>query len=714
MRNIFEINPDPEKYNNGHDELTPWLEFREDFKETKWMFLGITVTAFLLSSLLTGYIYFLVATAFSDETIYLFNCFLVGCTKMIWLTLIFVFLVDFFAYRIYRALKKSYKKNYKDSYLSSNNTTFGGAHFQTDAELEENFNIYDSINDCDGYVLGTTYEDEPLEFIFPPGSNRNFVYFGSAGSGKSASVVLTFIYQAMKRMDSMIITDSKGAIYTETVSVARELGYTIRVLNLKPSEFKNSDGFNIIETLSPDDPQIVSKAEIIANIIMGKSENEKVKSNDFWADNEFNLFKCLILYVATDPGKLREGKNNLKGVREMLTQQNAVKQLANTFDSVSDEIIRGCYHQFASTEERNQGNIINGAATKLQKIDDIYLSQVLSHNEIDFVLPLKKPCIYYVIMSDQDTSYRFLSTMFFSMAFKNQCEYSDKLTQEQKKDQKEVLYLLDEYANTGGIIGLDTTISTVRSRKLAMVIILQNKQQLDAMYGEEKAQTILGNCYVQGMLGVNDTATSEFFSKRLGNTTVVVESEKYNESVMNLTHAHAEKQLSYSENSRPLWYPEDFSNGRMKSSEVIYAISGQPPVKCKKYFSELSGEMIHPLGKRNQELGKKMAHLHKPRWRKIKEDQIKQNQKMMEALRNKEAVEKEQAEKAEQESKNEPAASKEKTTQKDSSKTKNTNAAKINRRPDSDFSFDEVAEVKEEPGKKTITPVDVTGNKLTT
>lgn len=644
------------------DNLTPMNELLLDFKALgKWIFIFFAVAIFV-STFISGFIYQLFRNIFTGDTIFIFSSFKYGITKMILLTIVFVILIMAFGYKIYRSVKRNYIMNYKDNYMKSKRETFGGAHFQDEKELKENFHIFSSVDETDENIFGTDADNKIYTHITKPGMNMNEAFFGAPGSGKTSAKILSDCMQCLKRGDSMILTDTKGDVYSQTSAIARKMGYKVRVLNLKISEFKNSDAFNLLECLKPNDPTIDAKADMIANIIVKNTSSSEREVNDYWAKNELNLFKAVALYVATDPTLISLGRNTLPEMFNVLSSNNA-KDLAAIFTRYpKDTPIRQAYDIFSNCEDRNQGQIINGAAIRLSKISNQYLQQVLSHNEIDPVEPMKKKCIYYVIISDTDDTYRVISSLFFSMLFNEQCDYSDKLTKEEKKAQKSVYYLLDEYRATGGIYGLPVKIATVRSRKIGLTMILQDKGQLDSMYDETEAGTILNCCTVKGLLSTNDLVTATYFSDLMGKQTVVTESERVTESTADTIHAHGEVQKTHTENERHLMKPEELMNGKLSRDEIVYIISAEPPVKLKKYFSELGGEAIHPLLKQSYELGEKKPHKHKPQWRKKieeaekeKEDRLKKAQAAVEEKIQKEdeELDKKEAEKKTEKSKKE-------------------------------------------------------------
>lgn len=604
------------------DKINPIYELRETFNGNHKFVIGYIAASLFISDFLAGMLYQWYYSFFNSRfKIGLLNSFGYGL-KVWWLTLIFAFFICRFSFRIYRALKKDYVKNYDDNYLKSNKETYGGAHFQTREEMEEHgtFKIYGDIRETTGDIFGTDEEGNIYEFQYPPGINKNKCYVGAPGSGKTAATVKTSLFQNIRNGISMVVTDSKGDLYAQTSALARKYGYDVKVLNLKPKEFKNSNAFNIFQNLHPDDVDLDSKADTIANIIIKNTTSDSREAENFWGANEFNLIKCVIMYIASDPVRIREGRNTLPEVRDFLAAHGP-KSMASIFLNIpKTNTIRQCYDLFAACSEINQGQIINGAGIRLAKLSNIYLREVLSHNEIDFTAPMKHKCLYYVVISDTDDAYKFISSLFFSMLFIEMCDFSDSLTKEQKEKQLPIEFLCDEYANTGGIYGLANKINTVRSRKIGITLILQDKGQLETMYTESESKSILNACPIKGLLSTNDIDTAEYFSGIMGDTTVLVENNRFYENSDDIVHARIIIQKTTGEGNRPLRMPQELMNDKFPSDQIIYCISAQPPVLLKKYFSEKGGVAIHPMEKESQELGERKCNRHRPKWRKEMEE----------------------------------------------------------------------------------------------
>ena len=136
-----------------------------------------------------------------------------------------------------------------------------------------------------------------------------------------------------------------------------------------------------------------------------------------------------------------------------------------------------------------------------------------------------------------------------------------------------VYFILDEFANIGRIPDFDKKISTSRSRGIQFSVILQNLDQLEAIY-EKSYETIIGNCDTHVFLGSNSYKTVEYFSKALGEKTIFRQSKSTNRD----KHWHKQG-FSDSEQvmGRALMTPDELR--RMDNDLCIIFEKGIKPVK---------------------------------------------------------------------------------------------------------------------------------------
>lgn len=92
-----------------------------------------------------------------------------------------------------------------------------------------------------------------------------------------------------------------------------------------------------------------------------------------------------------------------------------------------------------------KASVITGLGTRLQAFQNEDLQKLTSETDIDLTLPGKKPCIYYVITSDVDSSNDFLASLFFTFLFIKLVRYAD--SRANGKCENEVYAFLDEFAN---------------------------------------------------------------------------------------------------------------------------------------------------------------------------------------------------------------------------------------------------------------------------
>ncbi len=73
------------------------------------------------------------------------------------------------------------------------------------------------------------------------------------------------------------------------------------------------------------------------------------------------------------------------------------------------------------------------------------VKNISSKSDIDLSLPGKKKCAYYIILSDQDATMAFLSSLFFSFLFIRLTRYAD--SRPDGRCDVPVNLILDEFNN---------------------------------------------------------------------------------------------------------------------------------------------------------------------------------------------------------------------------------------------------------------------------
>ena len=394
-----------------------------------------------------------------------------------------------------------------------------------------------------------------------------------SGSGKSASYSIPNAYQML---GSYVFTDPKGELYDRTAGYLKEHGYEIKVLNLVRPQY--SDGYNPLMHISSE-----LDVDVIANTIV-KGQKIDSGSDPYWDDMAEMLLKALIYYlIATRP----EEEQNLASCAELVRAanknggSNLLTDLMNQLPY--DHPARMNYKSIEIAPEKTYGSILSSLQSKLGKFDSKEIAELTSTDTINFEDIGNKKTAVYVISSDTHTAYDFLLTIFFSQMIQQLYDYAD---QNGGRLKEQTFFILDEFANIGKIPDFDKKISTSRSRKISFSVILQNIDQLEAVY-EKSYETIMGNCDTHVFLGSNSFKTVEYFSKALGEKTIGRDSISVNKDKQN--HKTG-KSVSDQVMARALMTPDELR--RMDNDECIIFEKGIKPVKANKFYY-----FKHPMAK---------------------------------------------------------------------------------------------------------------------
>ncbi len=397
-----------------------------------------------------------------------------------------------------------------------------------------------------------------------------------SGSGKSASYSIPNAHQCL---GSYVFTDPKGELYDTTAGYLKEQGYDIKVLNLVRPQY--SDGYNPLMHISSE-----LDVDVIANTIV-KGQKTDSGSDPYWDDMAEMLLKALIYYlIATRP----EEEQNLASCAELVRAANKNGGSNLLSDLMSqlpyDHPARMYYKSIEIAPEKTYGSILSSLQSKLGKFDSKEIAELTSTDTINFEEIGSKKTAVYVISSDTHTAYDFLLTIFFSQMIQQLYDYAD---QNGGRLKERTYFILDEFANIGKIPDFDKKISTSRSRGISFSVILQNIDQLEAVY-EKSYETIMGNCDTHVFLGSNSFKTVEYFSKQLGEKTIDRDNISINKDKQN---HRTGKSLSDQIMARALMTPDELR--RLDNDLCIIFEKGLKPVKAKKFYY-----FKHPMDKEMQ------------------------------------------------------------------------------------------------------------------
>ena len=488
------------------------------------------------------------------------------------------------------------------NFIYSRKGTYGTSGFMSEKEAEEIFTLTSSLKNQSGTIfgrLGGKFLCMPEDSLL----NKNVAVYGASGSMKTRSYCLNRILQAAngpeEKRESLIICDPKSELYERTSSYL-EKTHTVKVFNLVSPE--NSDSWNCLAEIEGDELM----AQRFCDVIIKNTGSER--NDHFWDSSELNLLKALVLFV--ERGYPPERKN-IGEVYKLLTHCSE-KELNSMFDMLPpSHPAKAPFAIFRQASDTVRSGVIIGLGSRLQVFQNRAICNMTAFDEIDLELPGQQPCAYFLITSDQDSTFDFLSSLFLSFVFIKLVRYADQKCPGGKLPVP-VHVLGEELTACGVIPDLSRKISVIRSRNLSMSCVFQNLAGLQNRYPKNQWQEILGNSDVSLFLGCVDELTAQYISDRSGEVSVHVESKAKQLGTWRISNYTPEYRETTGVGKRKLLTMDEVL--RLPINKALIIIRGR-----KLLMVDKCDYTRHPDSKK---LTPTKASAHIPQWQKLKATEL--------------------------------------------------------------------------------------------
>ena len=403
--------------------------------------------------------------------------------------------------------------------------THGTSGFLTEKEMR-GFLEMGPVAKVKGMMLGKykQHEDDPPKYDqyvaheMKPGENNNLLCIGAPGSGKSRGFIIPFLIGCAERGESVFITDPKGELFEKLSPYFAEKGHYVKAVNFL--DMAHSDGWNCLNGLERETQLVQTVANTIIQNTSGPNE-----ADDFWARAELNLLMALLHYVVN----LKDANGNLLPIEQrsigavyrMIANESINQINAKLMALPPDHPARGHHGLFLKAKENLWGNIVIGLGNRLAIYQNQLVDKITSYNDVDLTLPGKKPCAYFVIISAQDAAYRFLSSLFFSLAIPQLSDYA-RLQCPGGRLPVLVNFCLDEYCNIGYIEGMADALNSIRGFNMSCQIVVQSLSQWEEKYPRKEWENQLATFNQTLYMGCNDNTTAKYLSEKCGKVTISV------------------------------------------------------------------------------------------------------------------------------------------------------------------------------------------------
>lgn len=338
--------------------------------------------------------------------------------------------------------------------------------------------------------------------------NNNVMIFGATGTGKTTSIVGPNILQSY---GSYVVSDAKGVLFQKYGKYLEQKGYEVKKLDFtNPSDSSRFNFFNYIES----EEDIVK----ISNMIMF---SEDIGSIDrFWYDSSALLLQSIIAFLMHSPIEKRNIHEMMK-LLDMCDVEENYSEKKSDLDLVFDKLKERygeedfaykSYRRFRIAAGKTLKSILITVNSFIAKYDTQGLNKMLSStDDIDLRNLGKRKMALFVVTSDTSREMDLIANIFYSIAINTLCIEANKT-----KDGAlpvHVRFIFDDFSTNVRINEYPRIISSVRSRNISCMHMVQTIGQLQACYGDD-GDTIVGNCDYVVYMGGSDIPTSQYVSYR--------------------------------------------------------------------------------------------------------------------------------------------------------------------------------------------------------
>lgn len=356
--------------------------------------------------------------------------------------------------------------------------------------------------------------------------NGNILICGGSGAGKTFYEVKPNLMQ-MPHHCSFICTDPKGEILRSCGQMLKNNGYNIKVINLL--EMERSDCYNPFSYIRMETDVV----KLITNLISNTTPKEAASSDPFWEKAEGLLLQSIFYYVwMEEPPARRNFETVLKLLGEAeVAEQNKPSKLDLRMKLLEETGKLGAAHPAVKQYNkcmRGAGDtvrsIIISANSRLAFLENKQVLRILSRDDLkleELGIGMdgdgKTKSALFCVIPDSDKSYNFIIGMLYTQIFQELYYQADFNCGGRLPIH--VTFMLDEFANVALPDDYCSLLSTMRSREISSIIIIQNFAQLKALF-KDTWEIVPGNCDTFIYLGGNEQSTHKYVSELLGKGTI--------------------------------------------------------------------------------------------------------------------------------------------------------------------------------------------------
>ena len=443
-----------------------------------------------------------------------------------------------------------------------NRPLHGAARFANTAEIRK-AGLLDPKGGLDKTILVGKKNGRYLTY----GGYQFVILAAPTRSGKGVGIVVP---NCLNYSDSLVVLDIKGENFDITSGFRAKHGQKV-YLFAPFDEAGVTHRYNPLEYISDDPAQRLGDIDAIGTALYsGGNQNDK-----FWSENAKDLFRGLCLFVLerkdlpkTFGEILRQASGKGKPLKEYIFEE--LKKAQDTGHPFSNACI-DCLNRVLSNSENTLAGIVATFGTPLLIFQNPRVDLATSANDFDLrEVRRERMSIYFKMPPNKLKEGSVLVNLFFDQLLNLNTRV---LPSQDKTLKHQCLVLLDEMTSIGKVAMIAQAVSYMAGYNMRLLTIIQNKSQLEDVYGKAGALTLLSNHALMVMYAPSPTVQSDAqeYSEMLGYETVKSRSQ---------TSSMQSSSTSTSDQRRALMLPQEIRE--LGQTREIVSLENCKPILCDK------------------------------------------------------------------------------------------------------------------------------------
>ncbi len=361
-------------------------------------------------------------------------------------------------------------------------------------------------------ILVGKYKNKYLEFF-----GNEFLAVGApTRSGKGVGIVIPNL---LHYPDSVVVLDVKNENWDLTAGFRSQ--YQDCYLFAPKAVDKCTHRYNPLDYINRDETERMADIQNIANIMYPDSADQDGTTAFFNAMAQ-RLFTGMILYMLETP----ERPCTMAELMRLATPtvpleewvETVIKERQEQGRALSSECVQALMSYAGNASENTRSGIDSTMRSPLNIFTDPTVAAATSTSDfrLDEVRK-KKMSIYVGIQPNELDRFGRLLNLFFSQLI----NLNTRVLPEQDPELKyQCLLLLDEFTALGRVDIINKAVAYIAGYNLRLMLIFQNRGQLEQHYGKEGASTLMSNMACKIIFAPTEIEEAETYSRMLGTETI--------------------------------------------------------------------------------------------------------------------------------------------------------------------------------------------------